>query len=115
LVTLSSEAGALGIVQALWETKKGDRSLQVRVVLRGAETVLGDAASKDELFVTAKLLTRCDFAVLTRPILVISPLPGINIHGITPHGYRSFLTQDLQQGVKWGGPFTAQDAPVLAS
>ena len=58
VVSLSGEAGALGIVQALWQTKEGDKSLQVRTVLRGAETVLGDAASQDELFVTSKLLTR---------------------------------------------------------
>jgi hypothetical protein len=54
----SEEAGALGIVQALWQTKSGDKSLQVRTVLRGSQTVLADAASMDELFVTAKLLTR---------------------------------------------------------
>ena len=57
VVSLSGESGALGIVQALWQTKEGDKSLQVRTVLRGAETVLGDAASQDELFVTSKLLT----------------------------------------------------------
>jgi hypothetical protein len=64
----AQESGALGIVQALWETKKGDRSLQVRTVLRGAETVLGDAASKEELFVTAKLLTR--WVAVTHPDLL---------------------------------------------
>lgn len=37
---------------------RGELSVQVRVVVRGAETVLGDAASMQELFLTTQLLTR---------------------------------------------------------
>jgi len=70
----AEEAGALGIVQALWQTKSGDKSMQVRSVLRGSETVLGDAASLDELFVTAKLLTR--YAVHKRTQIEHSQLRG---------------------------------------
>ena len=32
--------------------------MQVRSLARGAETVLGDAAADDELFLTSQLLTR---------------------------------------------------------
>ena len=53
------EGGAhLGLVQALWEAGSGKPLLQVRTVLRGQETVLGDAAASDELFVTSQTLTR---------------------------------------------------------
>lgn len=48
----------LGLVQALWQARKGEPQMQIRSVLRGAETVLGDAASQDELFVTTKIFTR---------------------------------------------------------
>jgi hypothetical protein len=36
----------------------GKRQLQLRVVLRGGATVLGDAASENELFLTEDLLLR---------------------------------------------------------
>lgn len=34
--------------------------VQVRVMVQGCETVLGDAASDHELFMTAEVLTRCE-------------------------------------------------------
>lgn len=37
----------------------GSKEMQVRLVVRGCETVLGDAASEAELFLTTDLLTRC--------------------------------------------------------
>jgi hypothetical protein len=40
---------------------------QVRLLVRGADTVLGDAASDEELFATETLLTR--FEALCSPIL----------------------------------------------
>jgi len=42
----------LGLVCCLYEDKQGSKMVQVRVLLRGADTVLGDVASDDELFVT---------------------------------------------------------------
>ena len=36
----------------------GVKEMQVRLVVRGSETVLGDAASEAELFLTSDLLTR---------------------------------------------------------
>ena len=37
----------------------GAKEMQVRLLVRGCETVLGDAASEAELFLTTNLLTRC--------------------------------------------------------
>ncbi len=37
----------------------GAKEMQVRLVARGCETVLGDAASDSELFLTSDFLTRC--------------------------------------------------------
>ena len=54
----AAEASPLGLVQALWRGKKGGEQVQVRSVVRGSETVLGDAASQDELFVTNVILAR---------------------------------------------------------
>ena len=48
----------LGLVQALWQTAGGETEVQVRVMSRGADTVLGDAASDCELFLTTKVATR---------------------------------------------------------
>ena len=48
----------LGLVQAMWQGSDGKQCLQLRSVLRGQETVLGDAASSDELFVTSQFVTR---------------------------------------------------------
>ena len=59
LLAADEVSPALGLVQALWQTKKGEQRLQVRAVARGSETVLSDAAAADELFVTSHLLTRC--------------------------------------------------------
>ena len=36
----------------------GAKEMQVRLVARGCETVLGDAASEAELFLTSEFLTR---------------------------------------------------------
>ena len=58
LLAADEVSPALGLVQALWQTEKGDKQVQVRAVARGSETVLSDAASADELFVTSHLLTR---------------------------------------------------------
>ena len=43
---------ALGLVQAFWIQKEKDPTMQLRVILRGDETVLSDAASPHELFLT---------------------------------------------------------------
>lgn len=48
----------LGLEQAMWQTPDGKRQLQLRVVFRGGATVLGDAASENELFLTEDLLLR---------------------------------------------------------
>ena len=49
----------------------GSKNMQLRAMLRGAETVLGDAASDIELFLTDELLTRCMPAssILHAPII----------------------------------------------
>ena len=38
-------------------------AVQVRVVVRGADTVLGDAASATELFLTTEIVTACALAL----------------------------------------------------
>ncbi|KAL6767831.1 MET1 [Auxenochlorella protothecoides x Auxenochlorella symbiontica] len=51
----------LGLVQALWQRKGGkggDAEVQVRLLVRGHETVLGDAASTAELFLATGHETR---------------------------------------------------------
>lgn len=48
----------LGLVQAMWQSSDGKQQVQLRSVLRGEETVLGDAAASDELFVTSQFVTR---------------------------------------------------------
>lgn len=51
----------LGLVQALWQRKGGkggDAEVQVRLLVRGHETVLGDAASTTELFLATGHETR---------------------------------------------------------
>ena len=48
----------LGLVQAMWQSKDGKYVMQIRKVLKGLETVLGDAAAIDELFVTTELTSR---------------------------------------------------------
>ncbi|KAL3133378.1 hypothetical protein ABBQ38_007248 [Trebouxia sp. C0009 RCD-2024] len=48
----------LALLQALWQTVKGEKKMQVRLVARGCETVLADAASEAELFLTGDFLTR---------------------------------------------------------
>ena len=64
----TAELPLLGLVQALWhEGKASEAQVQVRVMVRGVETVLGDAASAHELFLTdvnyecpaASVLGRC--------------------------------------------------------
>lgn len=46
------------VIQALWQAEGGEPLMQVRAVVRGSETVLGDAASSDELFVSTRICTR---------------------------------------------------------
>lgn len=65
-VTLSgvgNSTGALGLVQSFWVAKDKSSKMQIRTVLRGKETVLGDAASGDELFLTSMHVERCTFSV----------------------------------------------------
>ncbi len=57
IVALES-TGQLGLVQAMWQNSEGEQLIQIRSVLRGQETVLGDAAAADELFVTSEYVTR---------------------------------------------------------
>ncbi|KAK9918243.1 hypothetical protein WJX75_002529 [Coccomyxa subellipsoidea] len=54
------EEGSLqfALLQALWQTSSKAKMVQVRLLVRGADTVLGDAASDEELFATETLLTR---------------------------------------------------------
>ena len=40
LLAADEVSPALGLVQALWQTEKGDKQVQVRAVARGSETVL---------------------------------------------------------------------------
>ena len=42
----------IGMVQCLWQTASGAKFVQVRVLMRGIDTVLGDAASDSEVFLT---------------------------------------------------------------
>jgi DNA (cytosine-5)-methyltransferase 1 len=51
-------APPLGLLQALWQDGAGAKFVQVRVLVRGADTVLGDAASDSELFLTTRTATR---------------------------------------------------------
>ncbi|BDA51554.1 DNA (cytosine-5)-methyltransferase 1B [Coccomyxa sp. Obi] len=48
----------LALLQALWQTASKAKMMQVRLLVRGADTVLGDAASDEELFATETLQTR---------------------------------------------------------
>jgi DNA (cytosine-5)-methyltransferase 1 len=52
------ESAPLALVQAMWQTADGCKEVQVRLLARGEETVLGDAASDSEVFLTTKLETR---------------------------------------------------------
>ena len=42
----------IGLVQALWQDEDGEKWAQARELVRGKDTVLGDAASECELFLT---------------------------------------------------------------
>ena len=46
----------LGVVQAIWDAK-GKKKVQIRVLKTGYETVLGDAASDEELFLSSGVIT----------------------------------------------------------
>lgn len=48
---------ALGIVQCLWQDATGVKQIQIRELVRGVDTVLGDAASDSELFLTTEAAT----------------------------------------------------------
>lgn len=52
-----SAAPPLALVQALWQGADGSKEVQVRLLARGEETVLGDAASDSEVFLTTALET----------------------------------------------------------
>lgn len=52
------EGDQLGLVQALWQDNDGKRWLQTRCMLHGRDTVLGDAAACDELFITNNMAIR---------------------------------------------------------
>ncbi|PSC75867.1 DNA (cytosine-5)-methyltransferase 1-like [Micractinium conductrix] len=52
------EAAPLALVQAMWQNADGSKEVQVRLLARGEETVLGDAASDSEVFLTTDLETR---------------------------------------------------------
>jgi DNA (cytosine-5)-methyltransferase 1 len=54
----------LGLVQAMWQDASGGKWVQLRCMVRGVETVLGDAASSSELFLTDELETRPLSAVI---------------------------------------------------
>ena len=47
----------LGLVQALWQDTYGEKWVQIRELVRGMDTVLGDAASTSELFLTSEFET----------------------------------------------------------
>lgn len=51
-------AAPLALVQAMWQAADGTKEVQVRLLARGEETVLGDAASDSEVFLTTQLETR---------------------------------------------------------
>ena len=48
----------LMVAEAQPHAPAGAKQMQVRSLARGAETVLGDAAADDELFLTSQLMTR---------------------------------------------------------
>lgn len=50
---------SLGLVHCLWETSSGEMKVQLRVMCKGDMTVLGDAASTEELFLTENFIRRC--------------------------------------------------------
>lgn len=45
----------LGVVQAIWDSK-GKKKVQIRMLKTGYETVLGDAASEEELFLSSEVI-----------------------------------------------------------
>jgi DNA (cytosine-5)-methyltransferase 1 len=47
----------LGLVQCMWQDASGGKHIQLRVLVRGVDTVLGDAASDSELFLTTEVET----------------------------------------------------------
>ena len=47
----------LGVVQAIWDSK-GKKKVQIRMLKTGYETVLGDAASEEELFLSSEVIAR---------------------------------------------------------
>ena len=48
---------AYGLLQALWQSGSKETLAQIRILVKGTETVLGDAASDNELFLTSRLVT----------------------------------------------------------
>jgi DNA-cytosine methyltransferase len=60
----------VGLIQALWETPSGAKKMQIRQLIHGEKTVLGDAAGDYEFFLTTRVFT-CNVAS--------SVVGGINI------------------------------------
>lgn len=63
----------LGLVQCMWQDASGGKHVQVRVLVRGVDTVLGDAASDSELFLTTDVET----------FLLSSVLGKVNVQRMT--------------------------------
>ena len=51
----------VGLIQALWETSSGAKKMQIRQLIHGEKTVLGDAAGDYEFFLTTRIFT-CNVA-----------------------------------------------------
>ncbi|GMH33098.1 hypothetical protein BSKO_00932 [Bryopsis sp. KO-2023] len=47
----------VGLIQSMWEKQNGQKVAQVRLMMMGRSTVLGDTASEEELFLTTDLVT----------------------------------------------------------
>ena len=54
---IAADDEPLGLVQCMWQDASGGKHVQVRVLVRGIDTVLGDAASDSEVFLTTDVET----------------------------------------------------------
>ncbi|KAI8108585.1 hypothetical protein M9434_006610 [Picochlorum sp. BPE23] len=55
-VNSTDNGPTIGLVQALFE-KKNTKMIQIRILKQGCDTVLGDAASEEELFLTQEVMS----------------------------------------------------------
>lgn len=78
----------VGLIQALWETSSGTKKMQIRQLIHGEKTVLGDAAGDYEFFLTTRIFT-CNVAS--------SVIGGINISQLDRKWDHRLRLQNFQE------------------